>query len=879
VIGRTLLHYTITDKLGEGGMGVVYKATDTHLDRFIALKVLPPERVADEERKRRFIQEAKAASALSHPNIVHVYDIATDQDTTFIAMEYVSGKTLGELIPRQGLPLASVLNYGAQIADGLAQAHKAGIIHRDLKPGNVMVGDDGRVRILDFGLAKLGDRSIASENTIASTATYAVPPNTEAGLVLGTVAYMSPEQAEGRPVDRRTDVFSFGVLLYEMIAGTRPFGGDTSLAMLSAILRDAPTPIAERAAGVPPELARIVDRCLRKDPERRWQHMEDVRIALLDLKEESDSGRLVVPVAAAKAVASRANLVWASVATLAVVVAGGVAWSALRRPASRASAAAPSLQPVPLTSYEGDERDPAFSPDGNQIAFSWGPEGGVTNTYVKLVGPGNPIRLTQSEYTERQSQWSPDGRSICFNRNGPSQNVIIVVPALGGPERNLGSTTWRCTWSPDSQYVLIPDANALWLAPVSGGERRRMNLRLPKEAQDGRAPMGTISPDGRTLAFIVGSGGPMYLVPLGADYQPTGAPRRVTPVDWSMISWSWTPDSQSVIAIRSFGDANTGGDSAMYRIRVNGGELERLDFVGDNPWFLDVARTGHRLAFTRLRRDLNLYRVGLNADGTVAGRDQPVASSSRREQDAAISPDGSRIAFSSNRSGADEIWVADRAGNNLVQLTSSDNPSGTDWPAWSPDGTRIAYQSQPKGALATDVFVIPAAGGAAIRLTDAPEPDMRPAWSADGKWIYFTSQREGGGAWKVPAAGGPAVRVSNVRANVYRASPDGQWLFASGGGEVVTRIPLAGGQPQEVLRDVVSTGAMTSRGLYYLSQSTDLKSSTLKLLPLDGGMPRTLGVIPHTTTGGLSVSPDFTSIIYSRCDQCAADIMLVEGFQ
>jgi eukaryotic-like serine/threonine-protein kinase len=881
VIGRTLLHYTVGDKLGEGGMGVVYKATDTHLDRFVALKVLPPERVADGERKRRFVQEAKAASALNHPNIVHIYDIATDQDTTFIAMEYVPGKTLGELIPRQGLPVASVLKYGVQIADGLAEAHKAGIIHRDLKPGNVMVSDDGRVRILDFGLAKLAEAAAGHENAATLTASPAALPKTDAGVVLGTVAYMSPEQAEGRPVDRRSDIFSFGVLLYEMIAGARPFGGDTPLATLSAILKDAPAPLVERAAGIPPDLARVVDRCLRKDPARRWQHMEDVHVALLDLKEESDSGRLAVPVAAAAAAPSRTAHLWAGVAAIAVVVAGGVAWFATHPPATAPAPDTASLQPVPLTSYEGDERDPAFSPDGNQIAFSWGAEGGVTNTYVKLVGPGDPIRLTNSPYTERESQWSPDGRWICFDRTTPTGRDIIVVPALGGPERNLGSTNWRCTWSPDSQYVVLPDAGNLWLAPVSGSERRVMNL--PTDLEGGRAqqPMGTISPDGHALAliFALGATAPLYVVPLDSGYQPTAAPRRVSPLDWDIGSLSWTPDSQSVIAIRAINsNPNGGGDTAMYRFRVEGGEPERLDFAGDNPWFLDVARTGHRLAFTRLRRDVNLYRAPLGPDGTLAGDGQPVARSSRREYHAVISPDGSRIAFSSTRSGSDEIWVSDRDGNNLVQLTSSANPNDTDWPAWSPDGTRLAYESRPEGAESADIFVIPAAGGAPRRLTDAPEPDTRPTWSTDGRWIYFASAREGGGGWKVPAGGGPATKVTDVQANVYRQSPDGKWLIA-GTTRGATRISLMDGETRELVRDRISDAAMTSRGYYYLSTATDLQSSTLKVLPLDGGQPRTLGVIRHSTSRGLSVAPDFTSIIYSQCDQCAADLMLVEGFK
>src|SRR4030095_7741968 len=242
MMGRRLLHYEVVEKLGEGGMGVVYKARDTHLDRFVALKVLPPDRVNNEERKRRFIQEAKAASALNHPNIVTIYDIATDQNTTFIAMEFVPGKTLAEAIPRQGLALAPVLHYAVQIADGLARAHQASIIHRDLKPGNIMISDDGRVRILDFGLAKLADPSIESNDATRTLASNSAP-KTHEGMVVGTAAYMSPEQAEGRTVDRRTDIFSFGVLLYEMLTGRRPFLGQSRLQTLSAIVNESPRPL------------------------------------------------------------------------------------------------------------------------------------------------------------------------------------------------------------------------------------------------------------------------------------------------------------------------------------------------------------------------------------------------------------------------------------------------------------------------------------------------------------------------------------------------------------------------------------------------------------------------------------------------------------
>src|SRR6476646_9274179 len=244
MIGRTILHYEIGEILGRGGMGVVYKARDTHLDRFVAIKVLPPEKVADPERKRRFVQEAKAASALNHPNIVHIYDIAEADGIQFIAMEYVPGKTLDQIIGRKGLRLSEALKYAVQISDALAQAHAAGIIHRDLKPSNIMTNENGLVQVPDFGLAKLSETA-TSEFAETATIRAEEDPQTEEGTIVGTVAYMSPEQAEGKKVDARSDIFSFGSLLYEMITGRRAFQGQTKVSTLSAILNREPEPMEQ----------------------------------------------------------------------------------------------------------------------------------------------------------------------------------------------------------------------------------------------------------------------------------------------------------------------------------------------------------------------------------------------------------------------------------------------------------------------------------------------------------------------------------------------------------------------------------------------------------------------------------------------------------
>ena len=286
--GESLGHYRVLEKLGQGGMGVVYKALDTRLDRPVSLKILPPDRVADPERKRRFVQEAKAASALNHPNIVTIYDIGSHNGVDFIAMEFIDGKTLDQLIPRHGMRLNDVLRFAIQIADALDKAHSSGIMHRDLKPSNVMVDNSGRVKLLDFGLAKLTDRTDAGEQDLTLTQ----QAKTDEGMVIGTVSYMSPEQAEGKKIDARSDIFSFGALLYEMLTGRRAFHGDTPASTLAAVINLAPKPLAELAPETPRDLEKIVMRCLRKERERRFQHISEARVSLEELKEESESGRL-----------------------------------------------------------------------------------------------------------------------------------------------------------------------------------------------------------------------------------------------------------------------------------------------------------------------------------------------------------------------------------------------------------------------------------------------------------------------------------------------------------------------------------------------------------------------------------------------------------
>ncbi len=367
MIGETLRHYRIEAKLGAGGMGVVYRALDSHLDRAVAIKVLPAAALGNAERRARFAQEAKSASALSHRNIITIYDVDTGQvdgqPVDFIAMEYVAGKTLDKLIGRKGLRLTEALRYAVQIADGLAAAHQAGIIHRDLKPANIIVSEQGEVKILDFGLAKLSEPE-PDAHAVTESVHLDTLLQTDAGTIIGTVAYMSPEQADGHKVDERSDIFSFGAVLYEMITGRRAFSGDSKLSTLASVLHKEPAPLSQPEDEVPREVERIINRCLRKDPQRRWQSMADLKVALEDVLEEWDSSKSGTTKFTARTRSGQRGLplmFWIAVVVLALAAGAYVGSQLLKEPQ-------PSFER--LTYRRGDVTGARFSPDGQTVVFS-----------------------------------------------------------------------------------------------------------------------------------------------------------------------------------------------------------------------------------------------------------------------------------------------------------------------------------------------------------------------------------------------------------------------------------------------------------------------------------------------------------------------------
>jgi serine/threonine protein kinase len=876
-------------------MGELYRARDVRLGRDVAIKVLRQEMAADPERLRRFELEARAASSLNHPNIITVYDIGEQGEVRFIAMEYVSGKTLRELLGEGPLPVQKLLELATQIAEGLSKAHAAQIVHRDLKPENVMVTEDGLVKILDFGLAKLRARPSIAESEMATLERL----DTHEGIVVGTAAYMSPEQAERRELDGRSDLFSFGSMLYEMVTGQRAFRGDSPLATLSRILNEDPKPPSELAPATPPELERIILRCLRKDPARRYQTMADLKVALEDVALEWGSRSRKT---------SKARLTWVVLAAI-LGIAGFLGWRKLRTPPPR-----DALRAVALTTFPGSELRPSFSPDGNQVAFMWdGPKQDNPDIYVQWIGSASsPLRLTTDSGTDYNPAWSPDGRWIAFLRLQQSRaatergltsltsavrnfarSQVWLIPPLGGTERKVtevqvrivGEPAGFLAWCPDSSCLVVTDSpgdstpDALFVVFLETGERRQLTSPPHPFVGDTQP---AVSPDGRWLAFRrvpAPAAGELHVLPLGNGLTVVGEPRLLTPRELDAMYPAWIPDAEEIL----FSPGRPAG-RALFRLAVSGDKTpKRLPFVGEDGQMPVVSRQKPgdqaRLVYVRTLEDFDIWRVETSAPGAPASSPPVVAiSSTRNDFVGDFSPDGRRVAFASNRSGSPEIWLADRNGSDAVQLTS--NGRGiTATPGWSPDGGWIAFQSNFEGQF--EIYVISASGGQLRSITSHPASDHGPAFSRDGQWIYFSSNRTGNWQiWKVPARGGNAVQVTREGGVLSFESWDGTDLyykdpsFPSG----LSRIPTSGGEPVKLLEADISDGfAVVEKGIYYIEWVSG--EACLRFFDFATGksttITRNLGAAHYL----LTASRDGRTILYTRLDSSGDDLMLVENFR
>ncbi len=798
MIGRTLSHFKITAKLGEGGMGEVFVAEDTNLKRRVALKVLPAELAGSQERLERFQREAESLAALNHPNIVHVYSVETDQKVHFLTMELVEGESLEQLIPEPGLPLEQVLDLAIPLADALAEAHDRGIVHRDLKPANVMVDGRGTPKILDFGLAKWRQELLE-----AGLSELPTQEATGEGRIVGTVAYMSPEQAEGKSVDHRSDIFSIGIILYEMATGQRPFTGETAASVLASIIKETPPSVTEVNPALPKLLGRIVRRCLAKDPSRRYQSSLDVRNELEELKGELASGELeegaVVP--------KRSPVVkWlaAATVTLALALVGALAYFLRESSSTRLR----FTNPIQITSAAGVEDFPTWSPDGERLAFQ-SDESGNHDIWVTQLGGGGAVNRTMGRVEEDLSpSWSPDGSQIAF-RSGTD---VFVMPAVGGAPRKvyapesarfISDVDWSAdgtelavafgapdgwfidifslpsqemrrmsvptlcpelSWSPDGSYIACVQRTSLYLFPSTGGEP------IPVTDRSSRDRSPSWSSDGRRLFFVSNRGGSMDLWQQRIGEEgPVGAPEPLT-VGVGMRSAAFSPDGTKLAYSKGSLVSNVWRAPILRERPASWADAEQITIGQAHTGISDISPDGRRL-LVNSERSGNWDISVLPAEG---GDMTQLTTNPTEDVSARWSPDGQEIVFQSGRSGNLDLWVMPAEGGPARPLTS--DPKRDYEPTWSPDGTEIAFGSERSGN--PDIWVVSADGGEPRQVTVHPGVELGPAWSPDGKWLVFQSQGRGAGLWRIPAAGGEAEPVTDeVRAYQPRWSPDEKEIY------------------------------------------------------------------------------------------------------
>ncbi len=878
LLGRTVSHYAIRSRLGAGGMGEVYLAHDQTLGRDVAVKVLPAGLAADGARLARFVLEARAASALTHPNVAAVHELGRHDDLHFIVMEYVEGRSLEAVLRDGPLPLDRALEIAVRIAHALDAAHGIGITHRDIKPANVMLSVRDEVKVLDFGLAKMRPAGDAAEAAFRSVTTMP-------GLVMGTVHYMSPEQALGERVDARSDLFSLGVVLYEMLTGRLPFKAPSVTATIDAIVHREPVAATRLRADLPRTVDRVLARALAKKPADRYQRASDVAVDLEALRRHAPPPGAPRPWLGPGAGRHRRLFAAALLAAAAGLVLASL-W--------RATGPAPPAV-LPFTSFAGTETTPAFSPDGETIAYAWdGADGENIDIYLQALG-GSPIRLTSDPAPETHPALSPDGTLVAFVRGG---RRLIVVPRGGGPERDIGDVQDpRITFTPDGRAIAAGgpaslaggSGSGLSLYPLDGSARRA--LTTPPAGVVDIAP--AFSPDGTRLAF--------QRIPTTAVSDiwvanaRGGQARRLTFDDRSLEGPVWTADGRSLV----FASARLGA-GRLWRMPADGGTPEPIRETGPGATTPAVARIGDRLAFVDTLEDTNIWELALDEAGAPLGAPRRTPGSSTwLDGSPDFSRDGTALAFASNRSGRDEIWAGQDGSVTARQLTDFSRvpASAVGSPRWSPDGTRIVFDARVRGNA--DVYVVGAGGGAVERVTDDPSPDVVPTWSRDGAWIYFTSRRSGRPeVWRRAAAGGPEERLTTTGGFGAQESLDGAFLIY--GRERVHsplwRRPVAGGAEEQLLVDHTGTAHTVAQFAFwrptpngivfleeiprrsraepvrYLLQSFDLASRRVTTL-------LTLSARPSMHAGGLAVSPDGRRVLFTQVDAQRSDIRLLHPFK
>ena len=765
--GSQIGPYEIVCHLGSGGMGDVYRARDRRLGRDVALKVLPPDVAGDTGRRQRFEQEARAASALNHPNILSVYDTGTQDGLVYMVSELIAGETLRDLLKRGALPQSRVAEIASQVADALAAAHAVAIVHRDLKPENIMVTRDGRAKILDFGLAKQVTPHIPGSDPGESLT------RTTPGAVLGTAGYMSPEQVRGEVVDARSDIFSFGLVVYECLAGRPPFERPTGVEVMTAILREDPPELPETVA---PALRQIVAHCLEKEADRRFHSARDLAFALRTVHISATASRPSGRTAALVDRPRRRQWLWPAVACgLAVLL------------AALAMAHFAEIEPIDLAAYRftpfANEREPegeaAWSPDGKSIAYLK-TMAGVPQLMVRALDSAIPIQLTKSAAPVTHAFWSPDSTLVYFTTRGGVGELLGISPS-GGQAKRIMQQLRNATISPDGKTL------ALWRATESGGQLRSSvwissppgATPRPYQPAPFEIPLGLpdnclrFSPDGKSILLIASGVTPqIWMLPFP---ESRGAARRLfAGMEFSSAPHaSWMPDSR--YAVISF--ATGGGQPVLWLADLRRERLRKLTASTAAEMDPSLSPGGERLAFTSMREDYDLMELPL--DGSSP---RILLAHSRNMYSPSWSPAGDQLLYATDRPGVSEIWVHHvKAGIDRPLVTPRDFPPGTTtglaYPVISPDGKRIAFVRFSTDAPPT-IWVEPTVGGPTIRLTS--EYMVAPAWSPDGNSIAGLMRRER--PWQPAIVGvgadmAPRVIPGNVTClTPLQWSPTGEWL-------------------------------------------------------------------------------------------------------
>jgi eukaryotic-like serine/threonine-protein kinase len=786
--------YRIGSLLGRGGMGQVYRAEDTKLGREIAVKLLPAGVADDEEAKRRFAQEARAASALNHPHIITIYDIGSDGSHEFIAMEYVEGESLRDVLSRERVEIKRALELTAQAASGLAAAHRAGIFHRDIKPENLMVAPTSQLKILDFGLAKLSEKQAApipGSNVTTVYAPFRFQDETLPGTILGTVAYMSPEQAQAREVDHRTDIFSLGAVLYEMLTGQRAFEGKSGIEILHAIITSEPRPATDVNSRLPIEVMEILSKSMAKEVGERYQHAGDFELDLRRLKRRIEANSLITERAkpASKAQVwgtSKRAVFTASILGVILLVAGMVgAWILGRAStATNQEASLAQITLTPLTLDPGYNGEPTFSPSG-EIAYVTNRTGNF-EIFRKLISGGAEINLTQNGADDVQPAFSPDGTQIAFVSTRSSSSELIyrnanqpltggdiwVMPALGGPARKIVEAGNFPSWSSDGSSIIFtrgPQGNYKLLSvSVQGGEPREIPLEFnASDLVQLNLFHPSYSSDGQWIVFETQQGDGIYVVSAGGG-EPQLIARGRHPV--------WNANSTAII----YSSGEPGKNYSLWQVpfaRQHGkksGEATPLTVSRGRDTQPTVSRDGKLIAFAAQDVEFNIEKMSFDSEaGRLLGTTPAVITSGHSlNYFFDVSPDGA-VVFQSHRGSSFQLWS--RSDSVVRQLTSDASFDDIN-PHWSPDGKSIGFvrkrvnETQVKTSLWTM-----SADGVNPQLVQPEVSNFK--WLPDGQSIVYHSPRDRQlYLLDVRVKSTKPLTTEQGITGVFSVSPNSQWV-------------------------------------------------------------------------------------------------------